>query len=396
MPATARAEAGAATGTVGECDGRVCLRSADGDFTLAPRLRLDADAGTFFGQDRPGGFRSGTNLRRARVGATGTLFGGLGYTALWDFGAADPNDASFPFEAQLNWSPREQLTLRAGAFKLLHLPEFAASSFDLLFLERSTIANLAASVASGTSRIGAGAEWHDARWALSGYATAGTISASGDGRARGLVGRAAWLLLTDEAASLQIGLNGARQFEPGASPGPNRISFGDYPELRLDTRRFLETEELVGGAGWAWGPEVAGRLGRFYFEGLYQRLGAELPGRDAVFSGWYLQGAYALLGSPRSRDAESAAWGRPRPEGGFDPAAGQFGALELAGRFSRAELRDGDARGGRQDIWTVAANWYPTASARLAAQYQNGRVTPGGDEPERPFQAVGLRLSLNY
>ena len=86
------------------CGGRPCLSAFDGGFTLTPRLRIDGNAGSFFGQDKPDGFRSGVNLRRGRLTAEGTALRDVGYRFTWDFGGCSPRDYSFPYEAQVNYS----------------------------------------------------------------------------------------------------------------------------------------------------------------------------------------------------------------------------------------------------------------------------------------------------
>ncbi|MEJ0023880.1 MAG: porin [Alphaproteobacteria bacterium] len=62
-----------------------------------------------------------------------------------------------------------------------------------------------------------------------------------------------------------------------------------------------------------------------------------------------------------------------RPAKVFDPSKGQWGAWEVAARYSNLDLNDhegvsgsavpaGGIRGGEQDITTVGLNWYPTTS----------------------------------
>ena len=96
----------------------------------------------------------------------------------------------------------------------------------------------------------------------------------------------------------------------------------------------------------------------------------------------------------RRRNARTGVWARPDVSGeAFDPAAGRFGALELAGRYSAADLRDGSTRGGRQRIWTAALNWFPRGDLKVTAQYANGAVDLDGRD--RDFQAFGLRVAFN-
>ena len=94
----------------------------------------------------------------------------------------------------------------------------------------------------------------------------------------------------------------------------------------------------------------------------------------------YLSLAYPLIGEGRRYDARRAVWTRPR----FD---------ELATRYSYANLFDGAVRGGRQDIWSTALNYYPYRSLRMSVEYQLGQIALDG--PNRSFQSIGVRLAFN-
>ncbi len=373
-------------------EGQPTLTAFDGGLRLRPVLRLDADAASFFGQSRPGGFRSGANLRRARVGVEGEALGALEYSFVWDFGGSDPGDWSQIYEVQVAYTGLGWGAIRLGAFKLQHLPEFSGSSFDLPFLERATVSNLAASVASGDTRLAVGLEARGERWVGSLYLTDGVLSERNDGGQRGAAGRLAVLAVDRPEAQLQLGFNGAWRFETGGRGG---ASFGDYPELRVDTRRFLGTGTLRADAVHAIGPELNARLGPLVVEAVWQRLGVDAPdgGTARRFEGWYVQGIHPLLGPGRRRNARTGTWARPDVAEPLDPAAGRFGALELAGRYSAADLRAGPVRGGRQRIWSAALNWFPRSDVRVTAQYENGTIDLDGRD--RDFQAVGLRVAFN-
>ncbi|HEY8612229.1 MAG TPA: porin, partial [Roseomonas sp.] len=280
----------------------------------------------------------------------------------------------------------------AGAFQPQHLPEYASSSFDLPFMERAAISNIVASLASGSTRIAAGAEangaigGNGARWNASGYVTGGVASTPHDNRQRGLAGRAVVLAVGRPDLQLQIGADIAAQFHPGTNPGPETVRLRDYPELRVDTRRFLDSGTIRADSAWAAGPEFAGRLGPLYVEAVWQRVTIDATaGGERRYDGWYVEGAYPLLGKPRERADRTATWKRPMPEDGR-------GALELAARYSTVDLRDG-MRGARQSIWTVGLTWYPTEELRLGVQYEKGTIGLSG--PDRDFQAIGLRAAFN-
>jgi phosphate-selective porin OprO/OprP len=75
---------------------------------------------------------------------------------------------------------------------------------------------------------------------------------------------------------------------------------------------------------------------------------------------------------------ESVTTGTTRPRAPFDPAAGQWGALQVVARFSHLEI-DGDAflnglaaagASGRADQWTFGLNWFPTAFTKWYVNYE--------------------------
>lgn len=371
----------------------LCL---DGDdFTIRPLLRFDLDGVSFFGQDRPGGFDAGTQVRRARLGAAGNLPAGFGYRVIWEFGGY-PSRTNFLYEAQLTYRIQEWGMVRAGVYTPQHLPEYAASSFDLLFLERSAISSIVAGLASGDSREALGLEARGRDWNLSLYGTGGTSSALHDHRQRGLAGRA--VAASDEGGllHLQAGFDVAAQFDPGTVPGNDTLRLRDYPELRGDgTLRFLDTRSMGAQEVYAYGPELSGMIGPLYVEALYQQIVVDRGhGGTSSFDGWYAQAALPLLpwNAKRRRSAETGTWRRPATRGwaGLD---GHPGALELAARYSTVNLNDGAVRGGTQSIWTVGLNWYLSENLKVQTQYQNGRVALDG--PDRLFQAWAVRLAFN-
>ena len=261
-------------------DARPMLALSGGRFTVQPVLRLDADAGGFWDQpgyhngqppkyldgNRPGVPDEGLNMRRARLGLQGTFLRDFTYNFTWELAPGvgrqfEPGKNSRLHELQAAWTGLTWATLRAGVFTPMHLIEYSMSSFELPLLERPAIVNIAASLASGTSRIGLGGEARGERWFASAYATDGVASTLNDGHQRGLAGRAAGLMVSRPWMTLLVGANGAAQFHPGSTPGPESFHLRDYPELRLDPTRLLGTRMVGAGSGHALGPEVSGLVG---------------------------------------------------------------------------------------------------------------------------------------
>lgn len=365
------------------------LSLAGGAVRLTPTVQFDADAGSYFGQNRPDGFRPGTSLRRGYLGFEAEMGEDFSLGLAWDFGGS-PNDHNDLYEAWLGYSGLGFGRLRIGAYEPRHMLEEAASSRDLLFMESATVSNLASGLATGDTRLAIGLEANGARWTASFYATGGIASKPNSWGQRGLAGRVTGLLPAPEGLVVQLGANAAYQFRPGDKTDPQAIDFSDYPELRLSGRQLLDTDSIRSGDVWAAGPELSLGFGRFYAQAEYQRFSIdteESGGRE--LHGWYLAGAYTLLGQPRRHDPETGTWKRPKPEEGA-----WWGAWEVAGRYSTADLRDGpELRGGAQRIWTAGLNWYPTDTLAVMLNYQNGTLRQ--DEENRRFQAVGVRLSFS-
>ncbi len=372
---------------------RLLLTAANGNFTASPVIRLDGDSASFFDQNRRG-FENGLALRRGYVGIRGTFLRDFEYNYTWNFGSR-PGPYNVLFQAQIAWTGLGWGTLRAGAFTLQHMPEFASNSFDLLFMERSAINTIAASLASGISRFATGLEARGQRWNASIYASTGLASTLHDEKQRGLVGRAVYVALDQPWAQLQAGFDGAAQFRAGTSAGPDSINLRDFLELRGgSSTRVLSTGGIRSDDSYAVGPELAGRIGPAYVEAVYQRINVDLTGGGSrSFSGWYAAAALPVLGSPRERDFLSGTWVRPKTKGFVNPRNGNWGAVELMARYSVADLRDGTVQGGRQRIWTAGAQWYLSPNLKLHLQYENGRVDLSGSS--RDFQAVGARVSLS-
>jgi len=392
--------------------GRPALSLPNGAFTVQPVLRFDVDAGTFFEQGTyPGGNpprfmdtgRAGVpdtpiNVRRARLGLQGTYLQDFTYKFIWEFapGAGQqiqPKTNSRIYELQTAWNGLGWGTVRVGGFTLLHTLEFSTSSFESMMLEKPAIINIATSLSSGSSRLAAGIEARGTRWFAAAYATGGLISTLNDGGQRGVVGRAAGLAVDTENLRLLVGVNGAAQFHPGFSGGPQSFRLRDYPELRLEPTRLLDTGTIRSDGGHAIGPEVSGMIGPVHFTAEAQFVALEglsgSPNRN--FSGYYVGASVPLLGGQRRYDRDTATWTRPGFES-LDPHSGHWGFAELAGRYSHVSLNDGTVRGGRQSIFSAALNYYPNSRIRISAQYSAGNVLL--DVRNRDFQALAVRLGF--
>jgi phosphate-selective porin OprO/OprP len=386
---------------------RPTLTFGDNLFVLQPSARFDLDLGTFGGQDRdfvtrqpprfPGAPTNNVNIRRARVGVQGSFLTDFTYAFIWQFEVSP--GASFDrgtfSEAWVSYNGLKGgalrgSSIRAGAFTTPGTLEHSTSTFQQLFLERATIVNMVGSIAGGDNRISAGGEFYGDRWWVGGYVTNGQITARDDDEARGFLGRAAGLLLNDPNYQLQVGVSGSTSWRPGTNASES-VRFRDYPELRFGPQRLFDTRSIRANGASNIGGELSGRIGNLVVQAEYQTLMVDAKnGTSPSFDGYYISAAYPLIGGPRQRSASRASWALPRFSALGD---GGNGYLEAAARYSSANANSGAIRGGRQSIFTVGLNWFPTSQFRVSTEFSTGTVARPG--PDRDFQSIALRLGFN-
>ena len=127
-----------------------------------------------------------------------------------------------------------------------------------------------------------------------------------------------------------------------------------------------------------------------YFDIQVERRNSALS--DPEFSGWYVQAGWTLTGEARRYSTVTSGFDSPRPAKPFDPKKGQWGAVELAARYSNLDLNylPGQAgaaatasgvRGGEQNILSLGVNWYLNPVVSISGTYRNvevRRLSPGG------------------
>src|SRR3981081_4425297 len=93
--------------------------------------------------------------------------------------------------------------------------------------------------------------------------------------------------------------------------------------------------------------------------------------RNVTNQGWEVSGSYVLTG-------EGASDRGVRPNNAFDPAKGNWGALQIAARYSALTVDldvftagFGATTASRQaKSFTLAANWYPAAYVKYYATFE--------------------------
>lgn len=102
---------------------------------------------------------------------------------------------------------------------------------------------------------------------------------------------------------------------------------------------------------------------------------------DPMFWGAYAEVSWWLTGENRRYLRGRGVFSRVVPKRRFDPEAGHWGALELAGRYSWLDLSNDGIRGGTLEEWSLALNWVLFSNLRVSNNYVFSRT---GDRPSVP------------
>lgn len=360
---------------------------------LTPYLTAQGD-GAAFTQDRPGGQASGGNLRRMQIGTTLKIEDQFEVGYVYDFGHS-VGGAARTLTADITYLGLRPLRLTIGIQK----PQFSMESMedgaDIVFIERSSIANVTRNVAASSGRKAIQLQALRRRWLVAAALTEGMTGHPDDARQRALVGRAVGLVIDEPALTVEIGGSAQYAYRLAAGmDGRPSLSLSEFVELSVSPAAdSVATGALSARCASVAGGETSIRTGRLLLQGEWYRIAVNRYGgaRDLAFHGGYAQAAYTILGAPRSWNDRLGVWATPRSGSGRGAVPG---AVEIAARYSQINLDDRDVSGRRQAIWTAAVNWWPLNPVRLTAELLHGDVV-GGRSP-RNVNALAGRVQLHF
>jgi phosphate-selective porin OprO/OprP len=398
---------------------RATISSADGRSSIALRALVQADF-AHYDQSAAGplatDFRRGSNgaapnretngardlsdgayFRRARFGFEGTIARDFSYKFLTEFGGAGTEGPARINDAWIAYTGFAPFTFQFGAFSPPANMEDGTTPEDLLFIERASSSELSRALGGADGRLGFAIKATGARWLGSVTFTGRTVNdAEVFDSQNAVVARFAGLALTSSDYNLHIGASGTYVIHPpdaGVDAGGTRygIRFRDRPELRVDSTRLIDTGAIDAVHAYSYGAELGGNWrniqvqGEKFWYGIERRTGTL---DDPTFGGWYLEGSWMVTGESRRYNMATGSYQNARPLVPFTSKGG-YGAWELALRYSDTDLNfdagSGGAalpnavRGGEQDIWTLAVNWYLNSNFRLQFNYLDidvGRLNP--------------------
>lgn len=394
------------------------LSTKDG-WTFKPRGRLHLDAGTI---SSPGALTNpslGGNLRvrRVRLGAEGTMPGGLGYKAEFDFANSSVALADF----LVSYAPTNApIVIRVGNFETLNGIEQITSSNFISLLERANFNDAflnSRRLGATVAYKGKNDDWRIEAGAFAAHALDSSLDNDG------WIG-AARLTYMPKAlgGQLHLGVNFqyrdfASNISGGTSTGANIPSVNQLaryrarPGSQLTDVRFVDTGNFAAKGDSILGLEAAGIFGPLHIASEAQwlkargyRAGDLASGNDAFsggnstvvpaanpgFFGAYGEVGYFLTGETRGYQRGGGTWARTKV---LNPISkGGAGAIQIVGRYEYLDLSDDDLVGG-------PTNNFATGATSLAAL--NARLGRGGTQSSYLFGVNWylndyLRLMLNY
>jgi phosphate-selective porin len=112
----------------------------------------------------------------------------------------------------------------------------------------------------------------------------------------------------------------------------------------------------IGKAAYEWGPEFGFRWRNFLLQGECIQIGVDRSVTNSFdnphlkFTGSYVEAAWTLTGEPRLYKPYLAAFDTPISAHPLSQSRGDWGAFELAGRYSVVDLNAGAAVGIPQSV----------------------------------------------
>ena len=362
------------------------LEKKDG-WSFKPRGRLMFDAGFTSVPESTGredGFAS--EVRRARLGASGGLGGGFEYKFELDFAGNEVEAA----DAYLSYGngPLEVIVGHHNNFQSL---EELTSSLHTSFIERAAFTD-----AFGFERrIGASVSYSQGIV----LAQAGVFTDNFDDTGtnnRGIDGR---LVVMPKMGDTQLHFGGSLHFnELGEDAGS--VRYRQRPLVHFTSERFVNTGNLAADSEFGAGLEAAMISGPFHAvaEGFWQNVDMPAMTDSPTFFGGYAEVGYFLTKGD-TRGYKDGKFDRTKPASAV--GEGGIGSIQLNLRYDYLDLNDAGIIGGVQNGYLASLVWKPTDYTLFSLNYGKmdyddaAYATATGDT-SYTVDAFGVRAQVDF
>lgn len=391
--------------------GRPTICTADGLSCVAITGRLHYDVGGYSyspnsASTNPQDVHNGQNARRARLGVIGTFGRDWEYSVVFDGGGTTDGDVILN-NAWLAYKGFKNAVIEGGYMDVPYTLDESISSNNIMFMERSASQVIATGIAAGDNRAAFGGRVFGDRWWAGAYLTGPSTGVTNNHSARQPIGstyRVAGLPIHNETGSLLVGFDALLLHDAGATGTvADQIKLSDRIEVRIDpaTSSLLSaTINNTTGARVLSG-EAAVNIGSFYAQGEYFNYNIERTNGlgNLDFNGGYIQASYVLTGEQRKYSKSAGAFGGIKPKSPVDITAGNWGAWEIAARYTNVNLNDLEVLGGKMSNTTVGLNWYVNDNVRFMFNYIHGDVekfNAAGKDTGAKYDAFAMRTQIAF
>ena len=341
-------------------------------------VKFAGDAAVFHTTGNLADFNDGVDLRRARLFLTGEMtlvlpldYGiELGYT---------PNKFTLSDAWLLYPEVKFVGSTKLGQFQPPQGLDVINSSWAVTFMEPAAPLQALAPGTEAGIQVGRSVFDGRATWWL------GLFANGAGGSDYGLVassygsvsGRATWLPIreggTEESPVprfLHVGLSTYVLFS-----GSDKLRYQSRPESYI-APIVIDTGEMSAHGATTLGAEVAFVNGPFSLQAEFLHSWVNRTEGDTLnFGGYYVSASWFLTGESRPYDPYNAKFTFVSPRKDFSWKKREWGAFEVAGRYSFTNLTNQGIQGGRLNMLTGGLNWYVMPHIRWYVNVGWGRVT---------------------
>ena len=173
---------------------------------------------------------------------------------------------------------------------------------------------------------------------------------------------------------LHLGFSYSHQFRDDTDSDA-RVIFRTRPESRLTDETLVDTDKFFADGVDLNGVEACLVFDSLSFQAEYIRVMTDSKEeRDPEFSGFYVYGSYFLTGERREYVRSKGTFTPETPKHGFRPRRRNWGAWEIALRYSYLDLNDKSIAGGEEQNFTIGLNWYFTQKYRVMFNYVRAEI----------------------
>lgn len=358
------------------------FETADGAYSFKIGGFAQIDAGIFDDdiRDRP----DGTNVRRARLSASGTIANDFKYKIENDFAG----NVSAITDAYLEYAGFKPVSITVGQFKEPFGLETLTSDLFTSFIERSVVNSFSPDRKIGAMVSTYGETAPIGFWtaSLGGFGSGTSSTSSTDDEARDVTARLTWAPIADKTEVLHFGVAGSHRIPDASSDSfsfssraENQMS-SSSADLSVNTGTITNVDNVN-----LLGLEAAGVYGPFSLQGEYVRaMVNRSSGVEPNFNGYYAEASYFITGESRNYNASTGRFERVKPKWPLSISKGNYGAWQVMARYSNLDLNDKTFHGGELRDTTFGIKWLPNNYTMVTANYiisntDNFSVTPNDD-----------------